>query len=257
MPPPPIKKSGDPAQASKGSRNQEKKGLCSPKTPSSSGTGNPSNMAPLQGRKWADLSDSDKETEIRPLDLESRDPRPESTIMAGWGQGFTVPTASTAEGERQRSSRIVPLTLEERVTVEGKKVDSTLPFISGVHQAPEFNTPRESLPAWRDHDEFIQNLDGSRLLIVKAPTDSGKTTIFPALVAHALPKRFGRICCARVRRATAQGVCTGTRRMWSIKETNKIVGSSVVWRSPLNGTQAKLGFVSHGRNYHATSYENS
>ena len=60
-------------------------------------------MAPLSGRwgdrKWADLADSNKETEIRPLDLELHDPRPESTTMAGWGQGLTVPTASTAEGD--------------------------------------------------------------------------------------------------------------------------------------------------------------
>ena len=64
----------------------------------------------------------------------------------------------------------------------------------------------------------------SRLLIVRAPTGSGKTTIYPALAARAIPKRFGRVCCTQVRRATTQGVCTGTKRMWGISPDNKVVG---------------------------------
>ena len=65
---------------------------------------------------------------------------------------------------------------------------------------------------------------GSRLLIIKAPTGSGKTTIYPALAARALPKRFGRVCCTQVRRATTQGVCTGAKRIWGIHPDNKVVG---------------------------------
>ena len=87
-----------------------------------------------------------------------------------------------------------------------------------------FKAPRHQLPAWTKRQEFIKKLDGSRLLIIKAPTGSGKTTIYPALAARALPKRFGRVCCTQVRRATTQGVCTGTKRMWGIHEDNKVVG---------------------------------
>ena len=55
---------------------------------------------------------------------------------------------------------------------------------------------------------------------MKATTGSGKTTIYPALAARALPKRFGRICCTQVRRATTQGVCTGTKKMWGMINNN-------------------------------------
>ena len=61
-------------------------------------------------------------------------------------------------------------------------------------------------------------------MIVRAPTGSGKTTIYPALAARAIPRRFGRICCTQVRRATTQGVCTGTKRMWQVHPEKKVVG---------------------------------
>ena len=81
----------------------------------------------------------------------------------------------------------------------GRLIDSTLPFryeVNETHQSQEFKKPRHQLPAWNKRMEFIQKLDGSRLLIIKAPTGSGKTTIYPALAARALPKRFGRVCVA-------------------------------------------------------------
>ena len=76
-----------------------------------------------------------------------------------------------------------------------------------THQDQAFKKPKHQLPAWNQRKEFIQKLDGSRLLIIKAPTGSGKTTVYPAQAARALPKRFGRVCCTQVRRATTQGVC--------------------------------------------------
>ena len=98
----------------------------------------------------------------------------------------------------------------------GRAIDSTLPVQYEENQArdEDFVRPNAQLPAWRNREEFIKKLDGSRLLILRAPTGSGKTTIYPALAARAISRRFGRICCTQVRRATTQGVCTGTKRMW-------------------------------------------
>ena len=108
----------------------------------------------------------------------------------------------------------------------GRLIESTLPVQYEENQAKDqdFVRPKAQLPAWRNREEFIRKLDGSRLLIVRAPTGSGKTTIYPALAARAIPRRFGRVCCTQVRRATTQGVCTGTKRMWQISPEKKVVG---------------------------------
>ena len=149
------------------------------------------------------------------LDLQSHDPRPESVAMAQWGQGLGAPTASTADLEQPVLTRPLILETNEKVMEAGQLIDSTLPFkydVNETHRDQAFKNPKHQLPAWKTHHEFIEKLDGSRLLIIKAPTGSGKTTIYPALAARALPKRFGRVCCTQVRRATTQGVCTGTKK---------------------------------------------
>ena len=108
----------------------------------------------------------------------------------------------------------------------GRANDSTLPVQYEENQGrdEDFVRPIAHLPAWKNREEFIKKLDGSRLLIIRAPTGSGKTTIYPALAARAIPRRYGRICCTQVRRATTQGVCTGTKRMWRIDPEKKVVG---------------------------------
>ena len=161
------------------------------------------------------------------LDLQSHDRRPESVAMAQWAQGLGAPTASTADMEQPVLTKPLTLTTNEKVMEAGQLIDSTLPFkydVNETHRDQEFRTPRHQLRAWDKRHEFIKKLGGSRLLIIKAPTGSGKTTIYPALAARALPKRFGRVCCAQVRWATTQGVRTGTKRMWGIHEENKVVG---------------------------------
>ena len=107
-----------------------------------------------------------------------------------------------------------------RATISSEKGECCMKVLSGF----SIVKPNAHLPAWRNRAEFIQKLDGSRLLIIRAPTGSGKTTIYPALAARAIPRRFGRVCCTQVRRATTQGVCTGTKRMWQIHPENKVVG---------------------------------
>ena len=184
-------------------------------------------------RNWGSITPSAaSETEMGPesVDLQSHDPRPESVAMAGWAQGLGAPTASIADAEQPVLTRPLILSTNEKVMEAGRLIDSTLPFkydVNETHQDQEFGTPKQQLPAWKTRKEFIEKLDGSRLLIIRAPTGSGKTTIYPALAARALPKRFGRVCCAQVRRATTQGVCTGTKRMWGIHQKIKLLDSSM------------------------------
>ena len=161
----------------------------------------PASSRRRQGRRWEFFSQSGSETEMAPgsVDLQSHDPRPESVAMAKWAHGLSAPTASIADVEQPVLSKPLILTPEEQVMDAGRAIDSTLPFtyqVNETHKDQEFRlfrAPREQLPACKNRQEFIKRLDGSRLLIVKAPTGSGKTTIYPALIARALPERFGRI----------------------------------------------------------------
>ena len=181
-------------------------------------------------RHWGSITPSAaSETEMGPesVGLQSDDPRPGSVVMAGWAQGLSAPTASIADLEQPVLTKPLILNTSEKVMEAGRLIDSTLPFkydVNETHQDQEFRNPKQQLPAWKKREEFIEKLDGSRLLIIRAPTGSGKTTICPALAARALPKRFGRVCCTQVRRATTQGVCTGTKRMWGIHLENEVVG---------------------------------
>ena len=97
-----------------------------------------------------------------------------------------------------------------------------------------------NFPLWTKRHEFIKKLDGRRLLTIKAPTGSGKTTIYPALAARAL--------CTQVRQATTQGVCTGTKRMWGVHEDNKVVGfqHGLERSSKWNAKDTRVLFLTEG-----------
>ena len=181
-------------------------------------------------RSWSSLAPSASADEMhaQSVDLQSHDARPASVAMAGWGQGLGTATVISSIPDEERPVLTKPLILspEERIMEEGRLIESTLPVQYEENQAKDqdFVRPNAQLPAWRNREEFIRKLDGSRLLIVRAPTGSGKTTIYPALAARAIPRRFGRVCCTQVRWATTQGVCTGTKRMWQISPEKKVVG---------------------------------
>ena len=184
-------------------------------------------------RSWASLTSSpgseDEMARGSIDDLQSHDPRPASVAMAAWGQGLGTATIASSLPDEERPLLTKPLILnpDERIMDAGRLIDSTLPIqyeVNETHQDQVFRRPKDQLPAWKNRQEFIKKLDGSRLLLVRAPTGSGKTTIYPALAARATPKRFGRVCCTQVRRTTTQGVCTGTKRMWGISPDNKTVG---------------------------------
>ena len=181
-------------------------------------------------KSWASLTPSAvSEDEMRQgsVDLQSHDPRPASVAMLGWAQGLGTVASSLPDEEQPVLTKPLTLNTDEKVMEKSQSIDSTLPIkynVNETHRDQEFKRPKDKLPAWENRQEFIEKLDGSRLLIVRAPTGSGKTAIYPALAARAIPKRFGRVCCTQVRRATTQGVCNGTKKMWGIHHDNKVVG---------------------------------
>ena len=58
-------------------------------------------------------------------------------------------------------------------------------------QETSFDRPAD-LPAWAVREEFLNKLNACKFLVVKAPTGSGKSTIFPALAAKVMPKDKSR-----------------------------------------------------------------
>ena len=93
-----------------------------------------------------------------------------------------------------------------------------------VNTSPEetsFSKPAE-LPAWIVREEFLNKLNACKFLVVKAPTGSGKSTIFPALAAKVMPK--DRVMCTQVKRNTTEAVCHSTRKMWKRSPHDLVVG---------------------------------
>ena len=141
-------------------------------------------------RSWASITSSagseDEMARGSLDDLQSHDPRPASIAMAGWGQGLGTATIASSLPDEERPVLTKPLILnpDERIMDAGRLIDSTLPIrydVSETRQGQDFSRPKDQLPAWKNRQEFIQKLDGSRLLIVRAPTGSGKTTIVSSL----------------------------------------------------------------------------
>ena len=85
-----------------------------------------------------------------------------------------------------------------------------------------FKKPNADIPAWKIREQFVEKLSACKLLIVKAPTGSGKSTIFPALAAKVMPK--DKIWCTQVKRSTTEGVCRSTQRMWKRTPEDLVVG---------------------------------
>ena len=88
-------------------------------------------------------------------------------------------------------------------------------------QETSFDRPAD-LPAWAVREEFLNKLNACKLLVVKAPTGSGKSTIFPALAAKVLSK--DRVMCTQVKRNTTEAVCQSTRKMWGRSPQDLVVG---------------------------------
>ena len=94
-------------------------------------------------------------------------------------------------------------------------------LVNTSSQETSFDKPAD-LPAWAVREEFLNKLNECKFLIVKAPTGSGKSTIFPALAAKVMPK--DRIMCTQVKRNTTEAVCQSTRKMWGRSPQDLVVG---------------------------------
>ena len=106
-------------------------------------------------------------------------------------------------------------------------------------QEPSFKKPTADIPAWKIRKQFVEKLSACKLLIVKAPTGSGKSTIFTALAAKVMPKE--RIWCTQVKRSTTEGVCRSTQKMWRRTHEDLVVGyrhgTAVKQKSESEGTR--------------------
>ena len=125
-------------------------------------------------------------------------------------------------------SRVLNMT-DEDLRTDTSQVDrsqlNTYHFdVSLVKTSPEetsFVKPAE-LPAWTVREEFLNKLNACKFLVVKAPTGSGKSTIFPALAAKVMPG--DKVMCTQVKRNTTEAVCHSTRRMWKRSPHDLVVG---------------------------------
>ena len=94
-------------------------------------------------------------------------------------------------------------------------------FVNTTSQETSFDKPSK-LPARTVRHEFLSKLNACKFLIVKAPTGSGKSTIFPALAAKVMPTE--RIMCTKVERNTSEAVCHSTRKMWGRSSQDLVIG---------------------------------
>ena len=96
------------------------------------------------------------------------------------------------------------------------------PELLEAPQETSFKKPTADLPAWKIRRQFVEKLSACKLFIVKAPTGSGKSTIFPPLAAKVMPK--DRFWCTQVKRSTTEGVCRSTQKMWRRTPEDLVVG---------------------------------
>ena len=176
----------------------------------------------------------------RPIDLEEEEEnQEEESILQSWeqrtGASLDMEALITLESEGiaqddfdkswARMQDINDVELEKKNPPIDRSRVKTFHLSSDTLDAPQeksFKKPTADLPAWNIRKQFVDKLSACKLLIVKAPTGSGKSTIFPALAAKALPKE--RIWCTQVKRSTTEGVCRSTQKMWGRSGEDLVVG---------------------------------
>ena len=151
----------------------------------------------------------------RPIDLEEEEE--DEPIPQSWEQRSGAPLdmealinleekEGIAEGDFHKSwarmEDINDVELEKRnPPIDRSKVRTyhLNPELLEAPQETSFKKPTADIPAWKIRKQFVEKLSACKLLIVKAPTGSGKSTIFPALAAKVMPKE--RIWCTQVKRS--------------------------------------------------------
>ena len=174
----------------------------------------------------------------RPIDLEEEDEEDE-LIPQSWEQRSGAPLDMEAlinlekdgiaeddfDKSWARMADINDVELEKRNPPIDRSKVKTYHLNPDLLEAPQetsFRSPTADIPAWKIRKQFVEKLSACKLLIVKAPTGSGKSTIFPALAAKVMPKE--RIWCTQVKRSTTEGVCRSTQRMWRRTAEDLVVG---------------------------------
>ena len=173
----------------------------------------------------------------RPIDLEEEDE--DEPVPQSWEQRTRTPLdmeslikleqEGIAENDFDKSwarmQEINDVDLEKRnppIDRSSVRTYHLSPDALELPQEKSFMKPTADLPAWKIGHQFVEKLSACKLLIVKAPTGSGKSTIFPALAAKAVPK--DKIWCTQVKRSTTEGVCRSTKRMWRRSQEDLVVG---------------------------------
>ena len=159
-------------------------------------------------RTWAEITDQDEEEQKKSIDDQDTGIRTGDREFA-WSRVLKM----TDQDLRSDTSTV------DRSQVNTYHFDMSL--MNTSPQEVSFVRP-EPLPAWTVRKEFLTKLNACKFLIVKAPTGSGKSTIFPALAAKVMPKE--RVMCTQVKRNTTEAVCQSTRRMWKRSPQDLVVG---------------------------------
>ena len=159
-------------------------------------------------RTWADVTAQDEEEQQKSIDDQDTGTQTGDQELA-WSRVLKM----TDEDLRNDTSTI------DRSKLHTYHFDPSL--VNTTPQETSFDKP-EPLPAWAVQKEFLTKLNACKFLIIKAPTGSGKSTIFPALAAKVMPKE--KIMCTQVKRNTTEAVCQSTRRMWKRSSQDLVVG---------------------------------
>ena len=162
----------------------------------------------VSSQSWAEITARDEEEDQR-----SKMDQDTGVLTGDQEMAWSRVLNMTDEDLRKDTSRV------DRSQLNTYHFDASL-----VNTSPEetsFSKPAE-LPAWIVREEFLNKLNACKFLVVKAPTGSGKSTIFPALAAKVMPK--DRVMCTQVKRNTTEAVCHSTRKMWKRSPHDLVVG---------------------------------
>ena len=162
----------------------------------------------VSSQSWAEITAQDEEEEQKSKDDQNTGVQTGDQELA-WSRVLEM----TDEDLRKDTSSV------DRSRLNTYHFDPSL--VNTSPQETSFRQPAD-LPAWAVKEEFLNKLNACKFLVVKAPTGSGKSTIFPALAAKVMPK--DRVMCTQVKRNTTEAVCQSTRKMWGRSPHDLVVG---------------------------------